>query len=420
MHYYEKDLNVLCNRTFILYQISEITSFQSVFLRVYLDVKHFFRIFLPAVYKRKMIELVRLVMGAFKNGAFVLSVVDFSGNKFVKEVSNQNEVAEGMSLSLIILIIVLTMIGCFVIYKLIMHRIKIQRKVLEKKVLLRTSEITDQKQELLSQSEELHKAYEEIQTKNHAIEEAFEHLSNSYSKLSDLNREKDGMMSIVAHDLRTPLNNIEGLIQLVSMDDNLTEEQQEYISTIRTVVKRGNQMIQDLLDINQSRKAKNKLDISAVVLTDFIQRWQSNFDKQLESKDQRLKVDGDFEDLIIHTDTGILSRILDNILSNAIKFSERGKSIHLNLVSIEDSLKITLRDEGPGISEKDQQKMFKPFTQLSARPTEGEPSNGLGLSIIQSLTRRLGGKIEVESELEKGTSFIISIPKNIEPTMVKS
>lgn len=332
------------------------------------------------------------------------------------DMSSSDTIMDGW---ILFILICLVGIGGYVIARFVVRRFGIQRKVLERRVASRTAEITKQKEELEAKSEELEKAYLEIQTKNAAIEEAFEHLSNSYTKLSDLNREKDGMMSIVAHDLRTPLNNIQGLIQLITLDDNLTDEQKDYVSTIKTVVKRGNEMIRDLLDINQTRGSKKKLNITSFGLEKFINDWRSNFEEQLNAKNQKLEVSGLTSEMELETDAGLVLRILDNLTSNAIKFSEKGKSIYLDLKTMEDQLKMTLRDEGPGISEEDQQKMFKPFTRLSAQPTDGEPSNGLGLSIIKSLSKQLMGKITVESELDVGTSFILSIPMKIDPAAVK-
>ncbi|MCV9387749.1 sensor histidine kinase [Reichenbachiella ulvae] len=309
------------------------------------------------------------------------------------------------------LLAIFCLAGLYLIVKQFFRRINIQRKVLQRKVDQRTQEIIRQKEELQTKSEELQKAYEEIKIKNMAIEEAFAHLSTSYEKMADLNREKDGMMSVVAHDLRTPLNNIEGLIQLVSMDDNLNEEQKEYIAKIRTVVGRGNEMIRDLLDINKAKSMDPQLKIQSFTMVDFITNWKSNFTKPLAAKNQSLKISGKYKELNMKTDQGLLSRIMDNLMSNAMKFSDAGKNVYLDITPVEEKVRITLRDEGPGISSADQKKMFKPFTRLSARPTAGEHSNGLGLSIIKSLTEQLGGRIIVKSKLGSGTAFEILIPQ---------
>jgi signal transduction histidine kinase len=110
------------------------------------------------------------------------------------------------------------------------------------------------------------------------------------------------------------------------------------------------------------------------------------------------------------TDSLLLSRILDNLLTNAIKFSDVGKNIYLNILPEKNSVVISLRDEGPGISEDDQKIMFKMFQKLSAKATGKESSNGLGLSIIKVLVDKLKGEIEVNSELGVGTEFRIKLP----------
>lgn len=326
---------------------------------------------------------------------------------------DSSEIYQGINFWIFILFGLAVAIGIYALFRLYIRRVRIQKKVLERKVEKRTSEISTQKEELQKQSEALKKAYEEIKTKNIAIEEAFEHLTNSFARLSDVNREKDGIISIVAHDLRTPLNNIEGLIQLVSMDGNLNNDQKDYIAKIRTVVKHGNEMIRDLLDINQAKNQKPELTLAELDLNDFIENWRANFEETLSSKKQKLILSGDYKSIRFKSDAGVLSRIMDNLMSNAIKFSEVGKKIEIEINPIGDLIKIVVKDEGPGISEDDQLKMFKPFTKLSARPTNGEPSNGLGLSIIKSLSKQLGGNVDVKSELGVGTSFEVIFPMEV-------
>jgi len=325
---------------------------------------------------------------------------------------------ESVSLWSLLLWFVLAGIGIYVLVILYSRRAKIQKRVLQMRVEKRTSEILKQKEELQIQSEKLKKAYQEIKVKNIAIEEAFEHLTNSFAKLSDLNREKDGIISIVAHDLRTPLNNIEGLIQLVSMDDNLNDDQKDYIIKIRSVVKHGTELIRDLLDINQAKNQKPELNITTLSIREFLINWEVNFEKSLSAKNQKLILSGDYENMEIQTDPGLISRIFDNLMSNAIKFSQKDTSIYIEFRKENEMVVFKITDEGPGISEEDQKKMFKPFTRLSAQPTDGEPSNGLGLSIIKSLCQQLGGEIKVESVLGQGTSFIITIPMAAEESSV--
>ncbi|MCY7360272.1 MAG: ATP-binding protein, partial [Rudanella sp.] len=112
----------------------------------------------------------------------------------------------------------------------------------------------------------------------------------------------------------------------------------------------------------------------------------------------------------LSTDPESLVRVLDNLISNALKFSEFGKTILVLVFTEDDRLVVAVQDEGPGISPDDQKKMFKRFQRLSAQPTNNEHSSGLGLSIVKALTEKVGAHIEVQSELGKGTTFRLVFP----------
>jgi two-component system sensor histidine kinase/response regulator len=229
-------------------------------------------------------------------------------------------------------------------------------------------------------------------------------------ELADRNREKTGMMSVVAHDLKSPLNNINGFIQLIGLEGKLSKEQEDYIQRIKQITKDGTRLITDLLDIHEYEHSDSKVIKSKVNLNELIEKWSSNYKEELIRKNLKLEINDIPATVEIDTDKIIFSRILDNLLTNAIKFSELGKSIFLKILKENGSLIISLRDEGPGISVDDQKNMFKMFQKLSAKPTGGESSNGLGLSIIKTLVEKLNGHIKVNSALEKGTEFIISLP----------
>ena len=112
----------------------------------------------------------------------------------------------------------------------------------------------------------------------------------------------------------------------------------------------------------------------------------------------------------ITTDHDALVRILDNIISNAIKFSRPGKTVTVAVASEKTCLRFEMKDEGPGIRLEERHKLFRKFQKLSARPTDGESSTGLGLSIVKDLVDLLNGTIEIESEYGKGTNVIVRLP----------
>lgn len=235
-------------------------------------------------------------------------------------------------------------------------------------------------------------------------------INTKNEELANLNREKSGMMSVVAHDLKSPLNNIKGLMELLRLEGSLNENQEEYVSRIMRITSEGRSLITDLLDIHSYEHSDSQINWAKLNLKELIGNWKGNYDQELIRKNQQLVIEDIHDTIEINTDETMLCRILDNLLSNAIKFSENGKSIFLKAWIDNGNSIISLRDEGPGISEEDQKNMFKMFQKLSAKPTGGESSNGLGLSIIKTLLEKLKGEIEVNSKLGDGTIFTVKLP----------
>jgi signal transduction histidine kinase len=113
---------------------------------------------------------------------------------------------------------------------------------------------------------------------------------------------------------------------------------------------------------------------------------------------------------VVLTDPAYLVRILDNLVTNAIKFSPAGSQVRLGSEHVDQHLVVTVEDQGPGFSDEDRRFLFQKFRKLSARPTAGESSNGLGLAIIKILVDRLQGSIELKSQPGKGSTFIVTLP----------
>jgi two-component system sensor histidine kinase/response regulator len=112
----------------------------------------------------------------------------------------------------------------------------------------------------------------------------------------------------------------------------------------------------------------------------------------------------------IDSDKTVLSRILDNLISNAIKFSPPDKKISIELMETQSSIDMIIQDEGPGFSEEDQKYVYQRFKKLSAQPTGGEPSTGLGLAIVKHLVTQLNGSITLISKAGEGAKFIVALP----------
>ena len=237
-------------------------------------------------------------------------------------------------------------------------------------------------------------------------------LEESNKQLEDLNQEKLQLIGLVSHDLKGPFNRIFALVQLMNMSkDNLTEEQKEYLGKIQQISVDGLGMVRNLLDSRKLDESgielrPTSLDFSHVV-TSLVKHYQAVAEKKKIEID--LKISGDTK---IRADKNYLSRMVENLLSNAIKFSPESKKIDCELVRKNEMIEFSVKDEGPGISKEDQLKLFSRFQALSAKPTAGESSTGLGLYITKSIAEKMRAEILCESELGKGAKFILRMPIN--------
>ncbi len=279
---------------------------------------------------------------------------------------------------LVIIILFVSTIG------LLQWRNNNKRMDIYQKLQLQNSEIESQKREIIHQNEELSKH-------NH--------------QLSDLNQEKDTLMGIVAHDLKSPLNRIEGIAYLMEMDTALTSEQREYMAMIKNATNAGLHLITDLLDVHMIEESIAP-NFTIFDISKFLLDKASAFLPAAETKNIHLHISR-VENEEIYADRDYLSRIMDNLLSNAIKFSPHHSAIDVSADRTENEFWICIRDSGPGFSEDDKENLFKKFKKLSARPTAGENSNGLGLAIVKTLVDRMKGNIELTSEKGKGSQFLI-------------
>jgi two-component system, sensor histidine kinase LadS len=267
---------------------------------------------------------------------------------------------------------------------------------LEEKVRKRTHEINEINNELQQLNEELLQINDTLHTQK--------------SNLVELNHEKDGLMSILVHDLRSPLIKIQGLLDLIQEDSQLSEEQQGFAQMIETICKQSTELIDDILTLNSLSQNLNRQK-TTIDLIEFTQNHLKNFYPIAERKN--IIINPQFIDnqlVMINSFKNHLTRILDNLLSNAVKFSNANTQIQVLVGKNEHWAWLEIKDQGQGIKPEERIKLFKKFQKLAARPTAGESSTGLGLAIVKALVDDLKGEIEVQSEWGKGTNFKIFLP----------
>jgi len=230
--------------------------------------------------------------------------------------------------------------------------------------------------------------------------------------LEKLNDDKNGIIGVVSHDLKAPLNRIEGLLNLV-LTDTKFEEQSIYISIAQKELVEAKEMINKILDSELKNTDENKLIIEKLNVVQFLNEIVDNYQIVASHKLIKIQKKYSIDALEIQTDKNHLTRIIDNLLSNAIKFSKNNRNVTVNLIDNLQEIAIIITDEGPGFTEEDKKNIFKKYHKLSAQPTRGENSTGLGLHIVDKLTHELQGKIELRSTASAGATFTLTFQKNI-------
>jgi signal transduction histidine kinase len=236
-------------------------------------------------------------------------------------------------------------------------------------------------------------------------------LSMANVALQQANRLKTELLGIAAHDLKNPLQAIMGFAALIKEGSLATpEEVNEFASLIENSSQRMFSIITDLLQTAALGAGKLELELVEADISAIVQEVAANNWHQAESKGQRLIVSAP-KGCLVKIDTNRMSEVLDNLISNAIKYSPRKKNIWITARKDNDTVRVEVKDEGQGLSEKDLILLFGRFQRLSAKPTGGESSTGLGLSIVKELVERHGGKVWAASEgKDKGSRFVVELP----------
>ena len=281
----------------------------------------------------------------------------------------------------------------------------------------KNEELETRAESLLDQTEYLHDANETIMRIHVELAQQKEQIEQKNEELLTLNNEKNNLIGIVAHDLKSPLNQIKGLVSLIHTITKLEGEAADCLSMIEASANRLSSMIAKILDIEAIESKQLNLKFESTNLAEMLTGLTARF--KLDADQKRIKVHTSVSsDLNIEIDKNYLTQILENLLSNAIKFSPLDKNIFVKLKAIQDDVVIEIKDEGPGLTDDDKKKLFSKYQKLSAKPTGTESSTGLGLSIVKKFVESMKGQIWCESEAGHGASFFVKFPKVQFPVVI--
>lgn len=220
------------------------------------------------------------------------------------------------------------------------------------------------------------------------------------------------ILNITAHDLKNPLAIMPLLADLIIHNKENPAAIEDIAQQIKSAGKRMTKTINDVLEAARQETGKIQLRLRALDMAVLVKGVVTANQALAHNKDQVIILDS-VKKSIVFGDQQRLSEIVDNLINNAIKYSPPGKEIHVRLKEKKTAAVVEVLDFGPGLTKDDLKNLFRKFTSLSAQPTGGETSSGLGLSIVKHLVDAHRGKIEVNSKGPgKGTIFIVEIPKS--------
>jgi len=229
--------------------------------------------------------------------------------------------------------------------------------------------------------------------------------------LMELNEEKNDLIGIVAHDLKSPLNQISGMLEIIKLTSNdLAPEQREYTEKIEQSTNRLKKMVSKILDVSAIESQTLNITLEEINIANLLDEIVNRFTDLATKKNIGIRKEFAKDIPVITSDVGYVTEVLENLMSNAVKYSPLGKQITLKLSQTVGYARIEFIDQGQGISQKDMKNLFGKYHKLSARPTAGEDSTGLGLSIVKKYVQALNGKVWCESEEGKGSGFIVELP----------
>jgi signal transduction histidine kinase/tetratricopeptide (TPR) repeat protein len=245
--------------------------------------------------------------------------------------------------------------------------------------------------------------------KNSEITQQNEQLATRNKELAALNNEKTNLIRIITHDLRTPLGNISSLSQIALYD---TSPNREVIEMIGQVATDALDTVGQLLSWQSISRGELSLSKEALDISNLLHVLADRFATEAARKQITIhNIPSAAEQSATAVgDKNFTRNILENLISNALKFSPKGKNIYLTTQLRGSMLAIQVRDEGPGIKPEEVSRLFGQFQQLSARPTAGEPSSGLGLYIARRYALAMSGDLVYEGQPGEGATFVLLLP----------
>ncbi len=231
-----------------------------------------------------------------------------------------------------------------------------------------------------------------------------------YAAVQAADRAKSEFVGIVAHDLKAPMNGIGGYSELMLMQGQLTDKQRDYLRKIKDTVRRMEMLVSDLADISRIESGHFFMEESRVLVEDVVQALKDNTMPQVAERDHQFVEEIDPNLPVMQVDYYRLLQVLTNLVSNAYKYTPNGGTITLRVLSKGKRIRFEVIDTGIGLSEENIAMLGTKFWRAEDRYTRSQPGTGLGFAITKNLVEQMGSRIQISSELGKGSVFAFDVP----------
>jgi signal transduction histidine kinase len=250
-----------------------------------------------------------------------------------------------------------------------------------------------------------------VEERTRELATALAELDEKSRELEAASRHKSEFLANMSHELRTPLNAIIGFSQVLNekLFGEVNEKQEEYLDDILTSANHLLALINDILDLSKVEAGQVELEVTSFSLREALERGVVMVRERATNDGVQVALEANGGVELVTGDERRIRQVIFNLLSNAVKFTPAGGAVDVRATQVDGEIRVSVADTGPGIAAEDHERIFEEFQQTEAGVEQRE-GTGLGLALSRRLVELHGGRIWVDSELGKGSTFVFTLP----------